>query len=238
MSQDRLADCQQDLGYAFRDPERLRVALTHSSIKSDSNPSNERMEFLGDSVLGAIVAEHLFHEFPGYDEGELSRIKSVVVSAPVLAREAKRLRLPRYIFVGKGMSNLGKLPNSLLANAFEAIVAAIYLDRGFAAAREFVLGHIAQQVQAVVRNQHQKNYKSILQHLCQKEFNLTPTYTVTRVEGPDHSKQFEVVAVLGEREMMSGGGSTKKDAEQRAAEATLKALDAEMSDPAPAAKTG
>ena len=225
MSQERLDECQQILGYAFKDPSHLRIALTHSSIKSESSPSNERMEFLGDAILGAIISEHLFENHPEYDEGDLSRIKSVVVSSPVLARESKRLRLTRFLFVGKGMLKQGRFPSSLLANAFEAIVAAIFLDRGMNGARSFVLDRLEGQIQAVVRNQHRRNYKSILQHHCQKEFNITPTYRVVRVQGPDHSKYFEVAAILGDREMKSGGGHTKKDAEQRAAEATFRAIE-------------
>ncbi|MCZ6601545.1 MAG: ribonuclease III, partial [Planctomycetota bacterium] len=167
MSLDRLEECQRTLGYAFKKIAYLKVALTHSSIKTETVPSNERMEFLGDSVLGAIISQHLFQQYPDYDEGELSRIKSVVVSAPVLARESQRLRLTRYLFVGKGMSKQEKLPHSLLANAFEAIVAAIFLDRGMAATRKFVLGRLTSHIEAVVRNQHRRNFKSILQHHCQ-----------------------------------------------------------------------
>lgn len=225
MSQDRLDECQQILGYAFKEPSHLKIALTHSSIKSESAPSNERMEFLGDSVLGAIVSQYLFENYPDYDEGELSRIKSVVVSSPILARESKRLRLTRFLFVGKGMLKQGRFPSSLLANALEAIVAAIFLDRGMNAARTFVIQRLRDQIEAVVRNQHRMNFKSILQHHCQKEFNVTPTYRVVRVQGPDHSKYFEVITILGEREMKSGGGLTKKDAEQKAAEATYRALE-------------
>lgn len=235
MSGDSLEEFQQFLGYEFKDPSLLRTALTHSSIKSESQPSNERMEFLGDSVLGAIVAEHLFENYPDFDEGDLSRVKSVVVSAPILARESKRLRLPRFVFVGKGMLKQGRFPTSLLANAFEAIVAAVFLDRGMNAARTFVVDRLKDQIEVVIRNQHRRNYKSMLQHHCQKEFNITPTYRVVSVHGPDHSRFFEVVAMLGDREMKSGGGLTKKDAEQKAAEATYRALEA-GSVPLPAAR--
>jgi ribonuclease-3 len=227
MDLQRLKACQARLGYPFSDRALLSQALTHSSGKTDTQPSNERLEFLGDAVLGLIISGFLFEAFPLYDEGELTKIKSVVVSSKSLARETSRLGLMEFFTIGKGMANQGQLPVSILANVFEAIVAAIYLDGGLRAAQRFVLDKLMDQIEAVVSNQHRKNYKSLLQHHCQKHMNLTPTYRVVKQEGPDHVKSFQVVAVVGDREYDTGWGRSKKEAEQKAAEATLKLLLAE-----------
>ncbi len=220
----RIRSCETDIGYRFRDPSLLLQALTHSSIKTADNPSNERLEFLGDSVLGLVMTEFLYNFFQSHDEGDLTQIKSVVVSTTVLAKESERLRLDQYYSVGKGVPRKRKLPISLLANVFEAVVAAIYKDVGLEGARRFVLRNLYHQVLAVAENRHRRNYKSILQQWAQKEMNATPTYKVASEKGPDHSKYFEVVAVIGKQKYRSGTGRSKKEAEQVAAKETLKVL--------------
>jgi len=220
----RIRSCEAEIGYSFRDPTLLLQALTHSSIKTADNPSNERLEFLGDSVLGLVMTEFLYNFFKKSSEGDLTQIKSVVVSTPVLARESERLSLDRHYNVGKGVTRKRKLPISLLANVFEAVVAAIYKDAGLELARRFVLRNLYHQVLAVAENRHKRNYKSILQQWAQKELNLTPTYRVVAEKGPDHLKSFEVVAVVGKRKFRSGTGRSKKEAEQIAARETLKVL--------------
>src|SRR5438132_4474411 len=137
-----LAAAERRLGYVFRDRRYLAEAFTHSSGKSEVLPSNERLEFLGDSVLGAIIARHLFLEHPDWDEGDLTRVKSAVVSAETLAAASRRLGLPDFFVVGKGLANQERFPTSLLANVFEALVAAIYLDGGYDAAERFVLSSL------------------------------------------------------------------------------------------------
>jgi ribonuclease-3 len=220
----RLRELEGHLGYRFKDPQLLAQALTHSSIKTDDNPSNERLEFLGDSVLGLVMTEFLYSYFHDHDEGELTQIKSVVVSTSTLAQESVRLKLPSYYNVGKGVTRKRDLPVSLMANVFEAVVAAIYKDGGFEAARRFVLRNLFHHVLAVVEDEHPKNYKSLLQQWAQKELNLTPTYRVISERGPDHLKHFEVVAVIGREAYKMGVGRSKKEAEQTAAEETLKVL--------------
>ncbi|MBI4577949.1 MAG: ribonuclease III [Planctomycetes bacterium] len=218
-----LAACQAALGYSFRDPGLLDRALTHASSKSETQPCNERLEFLGDSVVGMLVGEFLYRSYPEYDEGDLTKVKSVVVSAQTLADESRRLKLSRFYRVGKGMLHTPEeaFPRSLDANIFEAVVGAIYLDSGLGEARRFVLACLSRHVEAVVSDHHRKNWKSMLQHLSQRQFNATPTYRVTREEGPDHVKVFEVVAMIGERALCMGQGRSKKEAEQAAAAATL-----------------
>jgi len=239
----RLESCEKRLGYHFRNPDLLVLALTHASDKAvraevpledtteespPASPSrlldNERLEFLGDSVLGMIVCEELFHSYPQSTEGELTNIKSVVVSRPVLARLSDELGIPEFMSLGKGMASYDRLPESMRANVFEAIVAAIYIDGGLEEARRFVLAHIHRQIELVEKDQHTKNYKSNLQQYSQREFGITPRYRVLSEAGPDHIKEFEVVAVIGDRQWAAGRGKSKKDAEQEAARRTLRLL--------------
>jgi ribonuclease-3 len=239
----RLDGCEKRLEYHFRNRDLLALALTHASDKSartETPPEgtteavspaplreyldNERLEFLGDSVLGMIVCEELFHSYPQSTEGELTNVKSVVVSRPVLARLSDELGLPEFLSLGKGMTSYGRLPESMRANVFEAVIAAIYLDGGIEEARRFVLTHIRKQIQLVENDQHVKNYKSSLQQYSQREFGITPRYRVTSEAGPDHVKEFEVVAIIGDRPCAAGRGKSKKDAEQESARRTLEML--------------
>jgi ribonuclease-3 len=220
----RLGVCEQRIGYRFRDRRLLFQALTHSSIKTFDHPSNERLEFLGDSVLGLVMTEFLYNYFSDQDEGSLTQVKSVVVSTTVLAKSSERLGIGELYNVGKGVSKRRKLPASLLANVFEAIVAAVYKDSGLEAARRFVLRNVFHEVLAVAEDRQHRNYKSLLQQWAQRELSETPTYRVTAERGPDHLKSFEVVAMIGKRKYCSGSGSSKKEAEQVAARETLEHL--------------
>ncbi len=220
---DRLHAVEERVGHRFADVTYLVHALTHSSIKKHDLPSNERLEFLGDSVLGLVMTEFLYNFYSEKDEGELTQIKSVVVSTRALAAESERLGISEYYNVGKGIGRK-KIPVSLQANLFEAVVAAIYKDAGLETARRFILRNLYHHVLAVVGNQHQKNYKSLLQQWVQRERGLTPSYRVVSEKGPDHHKSFEVVAVLGRERQQRGKGRSKKDAEQMAAKATLEDL--------------
>jgi ribonuclease-3 len=221
LSEEAFDACEAALGYHFSDRSWLRKALVHSSQRVAEGISNERMEFLGDSVLGMVVAEHLFHEYMDYAEGKLTKIKSVVVSRPVLAKCAERIALYRFIIVGPGMMP-DALPETVVANAFEAIIAAVYIDGGLQAAREFVLNMLEDEIDQVVRDRHEKNYKSLLQQLVQRKEGITPTYRVVAERGPDHAKEFCVAAVIGDRVTDSSWGSSKKAAEQTAAEQAYK----------------
>ena len=223
MSEEILDACEQALGHTFKDREWLHLALVHSSNKIHKGVCNERMEFLGDSILGVIVAEHLFREYPGFTEGRLTKVKSVVVSRPVLARRAESLDLEAFIMVGPGMTS-SALPEAILADTFEAVIAAIYLDGGMEAAQAFVLGQLEDEIDAVVEDRHEKNYKSLLQQLVQRKEGLTPTYRIIDERGPDHAKEFCVATILGDRAADSAWGPSKKAAEQIAAEKTYKHL--------------
>ncbi len=216
--------CEQKLGYVFREPKLLQAALTHASGAPYRLASNERLEFLGDAILGMIVCEMLFHRYPKHSEGDLTKIKSVVVSRQTCARIARRLELDEHLVLGKGMTSSHKLPTSLLAGVFESLVAAIYLDGGMAAVRVFVERTMEEEVDVAVESEHGHNYKSLLQQLAQREFNTTPTYALVDERGPDHRKSFKVSARVGGQEYAPAWGANKKEAEQKAAYNALYAL--------------
>lgn len=223
---ERFARLSQTLGYALKNAEYLRVALTHSSAKSDDRPSNERMEFLGDSVLGLIVSEKLYRENPDYPEGELTRVKSVAVSREILAQRCRDLGLHELMYLGKGIRRDGraKLPVSVLANLYESVLCALYMEHGLEAARDFVERDIGPVIKSVTSHQFQQNYKSALQHLVQAHNERAPIYRVQGEFGPDHSKEFHVMVKIGERTFGPGVGKNKKEAEQRAAKTALAEL--------------
>jgi len=202
------------------DLELLRQALTHKSYLGEANHlvSNERLEFLGDSVLGMIVSEHLFGKFGEKQEGELAKAKAVAVSEPILAEAAKDTGIAPALFLSTGeeMSG-GRSRSSILADAFEAIVAAIYLTRGLEAARQFVLQALGPILQDIEREEHHRNYKSMLQELTQSLCKRAPKYVVVAESGADHDKTFVVEVQLDGKPLGLGAGKSKKQAEQAAA---------------------
>ncbi|MCS7022630.1 MAG: ribonuclease III [Gemmataceae bacterium] len=213
-----LEKCQQQIGYRFRQLELLRAALTHTSGANTRAASNERLEFLGDSIVGLVVCEQLFHRFPQYQEGDLTKIKSFVVSRQSCAAVSRRLQLDRFLFLGKGLSQQGEIPENVLADVFEALVAAVYLDSNWDTARQWVLRCLEPVMeQAVQQKLWHANAKSELQTLAQREYGVTPRYQVLDEQGPDHSKCFKVAAHIGARSFAPAWGRTKKDAEIKAA---------------------
>ncbi|MEI8195014.1 MAG: ribonuclease III [Phycisphaerae bacterium] len=224
MSEDLLSQCIQVLGYEFHDQELLREALTHASVADNRLDSNERLEFLGDSVLGLVVCHRLFELFPEYLEGDMTKLKSAVVSRATCAAVSNAIGLTDLILVGKGMSARGDRPSSLAAGAYESIVAAIYLDGGYEAARQFILAHMDPWIREFAATSHQDNYKSLLQQYAQQHLNGSPQYELLDEKGPDHSKCFEVRVVIAGRAFNSAWGPAKKPAEQRAAQNALEEL--------------
>ena len=219
-----LERCEDRVRYRFHDSTYLREALTHASGADHRLVSNERLEFLGDSILGAIVCELLFRKFPDYLEGELTRVKSVVVSRRTCAKISKKLGLDEFLVLGKGMGSQEETPSSVLADVFESLVGAIYLDGGMDAAKRFILEHIEAEVDATVDGQGGVNYKSQLQQVAQRQFGETPTYQLLDEKGPDHSKCFKIAAQIGRQTFPAAWGRNKKDAEQRAAMNALSQL--------------
>jgi ribonuclease-3 len=216
-----LEACEQRLGYTFSDRGLLRAALTHASGAEHRLSSNERLEFLGDSILGLVVCEVLFHQYPDYLEGELTRIKSIVVSRQTCAKISQSLGMQEFLILGKGMTTHPTVPSSLLADVFESLVAAIYLDGGHAAAQEFVLRYLEPEIELAVGGESGGNYKSLLQQIAQREYGTTPTYQLLDEKGPDHSKCFQIAAQVGPSRYQAAWGRNKKEAEQRAARNAL-----------------
>ncbi len=225
-----LALCERVIDYEFRDPTYLRAALTHASGAAHRLASNERLEFLGDAILGAIVCERLFSRFPEYLEGDLTRIKSVVVSRRTCTKISQQLGFEMFLVLGKGMGSQDQTPASVLADVFESVVGAIYMDGGMDAARRFVIRYIDAEIDATVEGQGGINYKSHLQQMAQRQFGATPIYQLLDEKGPDHLKCFKIAARVGPQRFAPAWGPSKKDAEQRAA---LNALSEIGGDPAP-----
>src|SRR5260370_24313813 len=171
-----LEECQKTIGYHFKQPDLLRAALTHTSGANTRLASNERLEFLGDAVLGMVTVEQLSLRFPDYQEGDLTKIKSVVVSRRTCARISRLLNLGDYLFLGKGMHLQAAVPPGMLADVYESLVGAMYLDGGLEPARNFILKYMGPEIEQVAECAHGGNYKSMRQQVAQREFNSTPQY--------------------------------------------------------------
>jgi ribonuclease III len=212
------------LQYQFKNGELLTEALTHASIANTRLTSNERMEFLGDAVLDLVVCEALYSRFREYLEGDLTKIKSAVVSRKTCAEISIETGLVDLLITGKGISSRDSLPSSLAAAVYESIIAAIYLDGGFEVAKDYVLRTMRPKIDAIASDDHQQNYKAVLQQHAQKSLGATPVYELLDEKGPDHSKCFEVCVLIDGRRFTSAWGPNKKMAEQKAALLALEDL--------------
>ncbi len=217
MDQDNLTRCQEIIGYRFSDLELLRQALTHASAAPSRPESNERLEFLGDAVLGMVICEAIFRSEPELLEGEMTKIKSLVVSRQTCADVASASGITALLNLGKGVASSAELPNSVGAAAFESIIGAIYLDGGLEPARRFILAKLERAIEAATASEHQRNYKSLLQQYAQRRWGATPQYDLLDEKGPEHAKCFEVCVRLNGQSFPSAWGSSKKEAEQKAA---------------------
>lgn len=217
MDNEALQQVEQIVGYEFSNRNLLDKSLTHSSAADNRLLSNERLEFLGDSVLAVVICQTIFERFPNYLEGELTKMKSMLVSRGTCARVARQLGLQKSLKVGKGMASSRALSGSLAASLLEAIIAAIYLDGGFDVARSFILRVFGSLIDQADAEQAQGNYKSMLQQHAQEKFNVTPAYVLLDEQGPDHNKCFETAVVIAQRHFPSAWGTNKKEAEQKAA---------------------
>ena len=212
------------LDYRFSDRSLLVRALTHASIADSRLESNERMEFLGDAVLGMLVCEHLFMQYPDLLEGEMTKIKSAAVSRRMCARITTELGLERLLSLGKGMRARHALPSSLAAAALEAVIGAIYLDADLDRVRSWLMPLLAPHIEEAARSGHQQNFKSVLQQYAQQVQNVTAEYILLDEKGPDHAKCFSVCAEMDGRRFPSRWANSKKHAEQMAALAALEEL--------------
>lgn len=214
-----LSILEREIGYAFRDKELLKRAMTHSSYLNEHRRErvkcNERLEFLGDAVLELTVSEALYKWYPKKPEGELTRLRASIVCEPTLALCAKEINLGEYLLLGNGEENGGGRGRaSVTSDAMEALIGAIYIDGGFASVKEFIYQFILIDIE---HKQLFYDSKTILQEIVQSKSKETLFYQLTKEEGPDHNKHYEVNAILGNRVIGSGSGKTKKAAEMEAA---------------------
>lgn len=229
----------QRIGVSFNDPLILRLALTHRSVLHDWLPmpginavpqSNERLEFLGDALLGSIVAEHLFHRDPGADEGTLTRRRVAIVRAETLVHWARDLGLADVLYMGTGERVTEGVRDRMLAGGFEALVGAVHLDQGRQAAGAFVLGFLERDIMMLLANEHHLNPKGRLQEVLQERARIAPEYVTLAEEGPDHARQFTVAAMMRDEELGVGRGKSKRAAQQEAARQALFALNEPLGD--------
>jgi ribonuclease-3 len=228
---------QERLGYTFRDAALLRLALTHPSVAHEAithTPHNQRLEFLGDAVLGLVLTQELFEKFPDLGEGPLTKARAQMVNRRTLAEEARRLGLGECLIVSRGEeASGGRQRLSALADAFEALLGAIFLDGGYDAASEFILRCFRDGFGELTEIPNLDNPKGELQELLQSKSPSSPEYEMTFVSGPDHDRLFECAVLHLGAELGRGRGKSKKEAESNAAVAALGRLRAAPSDPAP-----
>lgn len=218
-----MKDLEMKIGYKFNNKDYLMEALTHSSFANERHKNlncNERLEFLGDAVLSIISADFLFHKYPDMPEGQLSKLRSSLVCTHSLSKFAREIHLGDYLFLGKGETNTGGADRpSILENAFEALIAAIYLDGGMKCAEQFVLSFLTKAVEN--HDVSFKDYKTILQEIIQQNPSENVNYVLVGESGPDHDKVFEVEVHLNSNVIGKGKGKSKKSAEQAAAKEAL-----------------
>lgn len=221
-----MGEFQARLGYTFKDPAILVQALTHKSYanenRAEGGEHNERLEFLGDTVLDFAISDFIMRLCPDSPEGELSRLRSMIVSEANLSGVARDLQLGRYLLLGRGEEQTGgRGKSSLLANSLEAVIAAMYLDGGMDTAYGFIIREFGDGVRGMIDSGQSFDSKTDLQEYCQGSFGTLPTYSIVSESGPDHQKVFEVEIVAGGRLLGTGSGRSKKEAEQNAARVAL-----------------
>src|SRR5688572_18171698 len=227
---DEFEELQERIGYRFRDRGLLEHALTHKSRAAEDASGgvadNESLEFLGDAILGLVVAHALYHQYPGYSEGQKSKVKAAVVSTQSLARLAEEIRLGDHLILGRGEEKTGgRFKQALLADAYEALIAGIYLDGGLEAAKAFLRRELKEAIDAGVAQTFAPDYKSALQERLQALGRPLPEYRLSGSEGPDHRKTFSIEVVVSGDVLGTATGRAKKEAEQEAARLALARLD-------------
>ncbi len=212
---------ERNAGIRFRKLDFLNLAFSHRSFANESKENfdnNEKLEFLGDSVLGLFVSEYLYRSMPHKHEGDLARIKSFVVSEDTLADIARRLKIDNFILIGKGEEySGGRGKKAILADCMEAVIGAYYIDSGFQNARKFILKELIPEINLVIENKHKKDYKTLLQEFSQKKFKSYPKYVLIKKSGPDHDRTFWIEVIIQDKHYGPGSGKNKKEAEQKAA---------------------
>lgn len=227
---EKLMEFENIIDYKFNDIKLLNRALTHSSYANEYKKKNlkynERLEFLGDSVLGLVISDYIFNNYKSYPEGELTKIRALVVCEPSLAAIAKKINLGEFLLLGKGEESTGgRNRTSILSDAFEAVLGAIYIDGGINVSQKFILENLIQTIKDAVKGEILLDYKTELQEVIQKTSNSRIEYRVIKEEGPDHNKKFFVEVLNNGKALGSGNGSSKKEAEQEAAKSALNKVD-------------
>lgn len=220
-------DFQKLINYHFEHPDLLVAALSHTSLSTPNidTTTYERMEFLGDSILGLVTAEELFHLYPNYSEGKLSKLKSKIVSKKFLTLKAREISLGKYIKLSTEAANSGgRNSQSILGDSMESLICALYLDGGFKAAKNFIINFIIKDFQNEITNKTLVDHKSKLQELTQARFQQTPKYKIVDETGPEHEKIFSVEVYVNDQKVGFGKGSNKKEAQQNAAREAYKAF--------------
>jgi ribonuclease-3 len=216
----KLAAFQKAAGFKFKDVSLLELSFMHRSVSNETGirVNNERLEFLGDSILGAVCATLLYQSFKEKNEGELAKIKSIIVSEDTLSTVALGLHIDNMLLLGKGEDNSGgRNKKAILADAMEALIGALYLDSGYKIASDFVSRCIKPEINKVTGENYHKDYKSILQEYCQRQFHCYPVYHLVKRTGPEHERIFWIEVQIGETVYGMGSGRNKKSAEQEAA---------------------
>ena len=222
-----LSILENKLGYHFKDRTLLKTALTHKSSKQPYN--NERLEFLGDAVLDLIVGEYLYHKFPSVSEGELSKLRASLVNEKGFEQLARLIDLGSYIYLSLAEeNNNGRQKPSILSNAFEALIGAIYLESGLEKATEVSLKLLETAYPKIDLATIFKDYKTTLQEITQAHMGVTPQYIVTGSSGPDHKKEFVIMVKINDREIAQAKGKSKKEAQQEAAKQAIEKLKKEL----------
>ena len=215
---------EEALGIHFQNPVLLSLALTHRSYiyetAGEGQSSNERLEFLGDSILAFISSDFLYRTFPNLNEGELTNVRAVLVRTETLANFAREINLGNFLLMGKGEQSAGR-GQRVLASAFEALLGAIFLDQGIAVVQQFLLPRLEPMAHHIVKKRLFKDNKSLFQELAQAHVGITPSYRLVSQEGPSHNREFTVEVLLGEQVVGQGHGRNKQTAEQEAAHAAL-----------------
>jgi ribonuclease-3 len=223
----KLAAFQKTAGFRFRSLELLNLSFMHRSVSNEtgSKINNERLEFLGDSILGAVTASLLYKKYPDKPEGELAKIKSVVVSEEVLSGVARVLQIDNMLLLGRGEDlSGGRTKKAILADALEALIGALYLDSGYKAVFAFVSRFISPEIDQVVDNNSHRDYKSLLQELCQRYYRSYPLYRLIKRSGPEHQRFFWMEVTIENKVYGPGMGTNKKSAEQEAARLAFEEL--------------
>ncbi|MDR2595993.1 MAG: ribonuclease III [Treponema sp.] len=223
-----MAAFQKAAGFKFKNINLLNISFMHRSVSNEigSKVNNERLEFLGDSVLGAVCATLLYQKYTEKNEGELAKIKSVVVSEDILSEISLNLQIDKILLLGKGEElSGGRTKKAILADAMEALIGALYIDSGYKTAFDFVSRCITPEINRVTGENYHKDYKSLLQEYCQRFFHCYPEYCMTKRSGPEHDRTFWMEVRIGETVYGTGTGRNKKSAEQEAARVAYEALE-------------